>query len=326
LAAAAAAAASARQFRTPPLTSHSKAPRAEKQTTDTTDTANDEAMETPPSTPPHPPAPSPSGMDLPPSSSHLLASSSTPGVEGARVAASAVAPSTPVHGTVAIDRTPCRGPSSFDHSRDCDDVDGDNIDDDYIDDDVYREDYYSTPNRECAGGGSTAARSRTAGQQGRQRGHFYHAHHRRVPSSDLTPVIRNSYVEYVVPPPPPPRDANASSSTSGGGVMLLPPSAGGETDGTSGTTGLLGGTLRQRRGRMPLPRSHPPHAAPPPVPRGGGGGTTMVATIVVPRCHRGQLRCWARGESGVSWGAGGGITFGRSPNDNQPPRHDDASS
>jgi hypothetical protein len=31
-----------------------------------------------------------------------------------------------------------------------------------------------------------------------------------------------------------------------------------------------------------------------------------------------QPRCWARGESGVSWGVGGGITFGRSPNDNQP--------
>ncbi len=38
-----------------------------------------------------------------------------------------------------------------------------------------------------------------------------------------------------------------------------------------------------------------------------------------PRGGRGrQPRCWARRESGVSRGTGGGITFGRSPNDNQP--------
>ncbi len=38
-----------------------------------------------------------------------------------------------------------------------------------------------------------------------------------------------------------------------------------------------------------------------------------------PRRGRGmQPHCWARGESGVSWGAGEGITFGRSPKDNQP--------
>jgi hypothetical protein len=34
---------------------------------------------------------------------------------------------TPVHRTVAIDRTPCRGPSSFDHPRDRNNVDGDDI-------------------------------------------------------------------------------------------------------------------------------------------------------------------------------------------------------
>ena len=38
-----------------------------------------------------------------------------------------------------------------------------------------------------------------------------------------------------------------------------------------------------------------------------------------PRRGRGrQPHCWARRESGVSRGTGGGITFGRSPNDNQP--------
>ena len=76
----------------------------------------------------------------------------------------------------------------------------------------------------------------------------------------------------------PPRIANVPSvsSSSGGGVMLLPPSAGGRTgggmNGTSGTTRLLGGTLRQRRGRMPYAAS--------PVPWGGGRDS------VVPQCHR----------------------------------------
>jgi hypothetical protein len=61
--------------------------------------------------------------------------------------------------------------------------------------------------------------------------------------------------------------------------------------------------------------------------RGEGRAMTMMMTAFEKspddnqplRRGRGrQPHCWVRGKSGVSRGAGGGITFGRSPNNNQP--------